>query len=121
MSRMNAFWNCKNPNQGIFPKVLCVCSAGLLRSPTIAWVLSNRGYNTRAAGTYDYALIPVDEVLLEWADHIMFADQEHYKALSNKFEIVKPYEILNIPDNYEFRDAELVRIVEGKLTEKGFV
>lgn len=31
----------KHPSQGDFKKVLCVCSGGLLRSPTVAWVLSN--------------------------------------------------------------------------------
>jgi predicted protein tyrosine phosphatase len=31
---MNRLGNCKNYHQGKFKRVLCVCSAGLLRSPT---------------------------------------------------------------------------------------
>ena len=52
MSLMNRLGNSKNPYQGDFKKVLCVCSAGLLRSPTAAWVLSNApfNFNTREIG-----------------------------------------------------------------------
>jgi predicted protein tyrosine phosphatase len=73
-SNFNRLGNCGNRFQGGRNRVLCVCSAGMLRSPTIAWVLSNEpyGFNTRAAGISDeYALIPVDEVLLSWADEIV--------------------------------------------------
>ena len=119
-NRMNAFWNCKNPNQGEFTKVLCICSAGLLRSPTIAFVLSNRGYNTRAAGVHDYALIQVDEVLLEWADEIVFADQEHFNVLGKRFDLSKKScTVLGIPDRFQFRDPELVSIIEEVLDEAG--
>lgn len=110
--RMNALWNCKNPYQGNYPKVLCVCSAGLLRSPTIAYVLSREGYNTRAAGVHDYALVPVDEVLLEWADFIVCADAEHASILRPQTD--KEIITLNIPDKYGFRDLELVQIIEEK-------
>ncbi len=72
--------NSGNPYQGEFKRVLCVCSAGLLRSPTAAMVLSQDpfNFNTRAAGIVpNYALIPVDEVLLEWADEIVCMELEH--------------------------------------------
>lgn len=51
-----------NSAQGRFRKVLCVCSAGVLRSPTAAWVFSNAPFNcnTRSAGTEDCALVRVD-------------------------------------------------------------
>ena len=113
--RMNALWNCKNPHQGNFPKVLCVCSAGLLRSPTIAYVLSQEGYNTRAAGVHDYALVPVDEVLLEWADFIVCADVEHTSILRAQTD--KEIITLNIPDKYGFRDLELVQLIKEKWQE----
>jgi len=64
MSLRNRIHNSSNPYQGKFKRVLCVCSAGLLRSPTTAFVLSQEpyNYNTRAAGIVDdYALVPVDE------------------------------------------------------------
>lgn len=114
--RQNALWNCQNPNQGEDKRVLCVCSAGLLRSPTIAWVLGNNGYNTRAAGVHDYALIEVDDVLIHWADIVVCADQEHADTLLQKY---KPKElvVLGIPDYYEFRHPTLVKLVTKALQE----
>lgn len=111
----NALWNVKNPYQGKYPKALCICSAGLLRSPSIAYVLGNMGWNTRSCGVYDYALILADEVLLSWADHLFFADKEHYHAIKDRIPEGKPFTILNIPDNYEFRDPKLLEIISDKL------
>ena len=113
--RQNALWNCKNPNQSDFKKVLCVCSAGLLRSPTIAWILSNHGYNTRAAGVNDYALIQVDPVLIEWADLIICADREHSIRMKDEHQCKKDIIVLHVPDQYAFRDPKLVEIITQKL------
>lgn len=120
LMRNNALWNCKNPYQGSAKKVLCICSAGLLRSPSIAAVLTKKGYNTRAAGVHDYALIQVDEVLLEWADVILFADRGHYSVCKNLFpEYIENTDnyVLAIPDKYGYMDEELVGIIENKLKE----
>ena len=62
---MNKLHNLRNPFQGEAKKVLCVCSAGLLRSPTAAIILQrDYGFNTRSCGINpDYALIDFDEIL----------------------------------------------------------
>ena len=63
-----------------YTKVLCVCTAGMLRSPTMAWVLSNPpyDYDTRSCGIDDWcALIPLTQSLLVWADLVVCAEQEH--------------------------------------------
>ena len=74
----NQLSNVSNYFQGNAKKVLCVCSAGLLRSPTVANVLHQElGYNTRAVGTAkEYALIPITEALVAWADEIVFVDED---------------------------------------------
>lgn len=118
--RLNALWNCKNPHQGSAIKVLCVCSAGLLRSPTIAAVLSKLGYNTRAAGVHDYALIRVDPVLIAWADMIVCAGVEHEEIIKNTFYNAgdlagKPIIALDIPDRFGFMAPELVEEIEDKM------
>lgn len=121
--RNNALWNCKNPYQGDAKRVLCVCSAGLLRSPTIASILNKQGYNTRAAGVHDYALVELDEVLIEWADKIIFADQSHLDACNTVFPDIledKEYVVLGIPDIYGYNDPKLVKIIEDKLKEIKF-
>ena len=80
----NRLYNCKNPYQGDAKKVLCVCSAGLLRSPTAAVVLNREyGYNTRACGTeVGHALIPLDETLMHWADEIVVMDRDQIGSIS---------------------------------------
>src|SRR5689334_709068 len=94
--------NAKNCFQGDWPRVLCVCSAGLLRSPTLAWVLSNDPYNcnTRAAGSHaEYALVPLDQVLIDWADAVVFVNQEnHQRAMQLKLRLPDETYVLNVPD-----------------------
>jgi predicted protein tyrosine phosphatase len=113
----------KNPNQGKAKKVLCVCSAGLLRSPTLAWILSNEpfNYNTRAVGTSnDYALIALDEVQLQWADAVVFVDDNnHILACYDFKELIDNMEhyVLDIPDIYKFRHPKLVEIATQQLKE----
>ena len=119
----NALWNCNNPNQDQkkYPTVLCVCSAGLLRSPSIAHVLANNGYNTRAAGVYDYALVRVSEVLLTWASKVVCADVEHAKWINDNYPGWEDkITVLNIPDRFQYREKFLIEIIEEKLKEIDF-
>jgi len=120
---MNRLANCHNRFQGNYKKVLCVCSAGLLRSPTAALVLSQEpyNYNTRSAGlTPEFALIPVDEVLLEWADEIVCMEVKQKQQLLLLFPQVeiKPIICLNIPDRYEYRDSELIELIKEKYNKE---
>jgi len=130
MSEENQDWetesrigNCSNKHQGKYKKVLAVCSAGLLRSPTIAWVLSQKPYeyNCRAAGTEsDYALIKLDDVLLEWADEIVCADSLHYITVKDRLkelDIEKPLLNMELPDVYEYRNPKLVKLIVKKYNE----
>lgn len=113
MNEMNRKHNARNPYQGIYKRVLCVCSAGLLRSPTLAWLLSNEpyNYNTRAAGIdVGHALIPVDDVLIEWADEIICMDEYQQKILREK--TTKPVINLKIGDSFEYRDKGLIKIMK---------
>jgi len=118
MSLMNRLGNASNPFQMNYKKVLCVCSAGLLRSPTAAFVLSQDpyGYNTRAAGMEpDFALVIVDEVLLEWADEIVCMTKDHEAALKSRTK--KPVVRLDIPDSYRYRDPELMKLIKEKYND----
>lgn len=115
---LNRKWNCHNGYQGKYKHVLCVCSAGLLRSPTTAWVLSNEPYNfnTRAAGLEaSYALIRVDEVLLEWADEIVCMDEYQEQELQKRTK--KPIHNLKIGDNFEYRDKGLIAMIKMRAHE----
>lgn len=119
MSRMNALHNCRNPYQGTTEKVLTVCSAGLLRSPTVANILQRWGYNTRAAGVHDYALVQVDDVLLQWADTIVFVSDRLKDILEHDYVIsaVKRVVILDIPDDFPYGDPALITLAARQLVE----
>lgn len=104
-----------NPYQGTSKKVLFVCSAGILRSATAARIYANK-YNTRCAGTgQDYALIPLTERLMEWADQIVFVHTNNYDRASHDFNLA-PYldkiRVLDIPDEYDHMHPQLINHFE---------
>lgn len=115
---MNRLANVGNRFQGSSKRVLCVCSAGLLRSPTAAVVLSQKpfSFNTRAAGLYEeFALVPVDEVLIEWADEIVCMETDHEKILQKMTD--KPIRCLKIPDRFFYMDEELVEMIKQRYSD----
>lgn len=101
-----------NPYQGKDKKVLFVCSMGILRSATAARMYAHK-YNTRSAGSYYDALIPINGRLIEWADEIVFVNRENYEHVhkeltGNSLErFVKKVKVLDIPDRYEHMDPRL--------------
>lgn len=102
-----------NEYQGEYKKVLTICSAGVLRSPTAAFVLNKEyGFNTRAAGIIEeYALIPVTEALLVWADEIVCMEKEHYELLPLGPLKGKRILTLGIADRYSYMDEELKGLI----------
>lgn len=106
-----------NHFQGEYKRVLTVCSAGILRSATAAHVLCQEpfNFNTRNVGTAPYALIPVTEDLLMWADEIVCMETDHAVLIRNKMiEWMVPGKriiTLNIEDIYEYRNPKLIRLI----------
>ncbi len=118
MDRKNAFHNCKNPFQGTEKRILTVCSAGLLRSPTLAWLLGQYNYNTRSCGMHDYALIRIDDVLIHWADIIIFVHPD----LTDGFDINHNNIIIfNIPDQFYYKQPELLKILKQECITHGLI
>jgi predicted protein tyrosine phosphatase len=118
--------NASNHYQGNYKKVLCVCSGGLLRSPTAAVVLAKEpfNYNTRSCGiNAEYALTKIDHVLLCWADEIVCMEYEHKKAIetlqrSISFLSKAPIICLDIPDIYAYRDEQLVALITERYQQR---
>lgn len=111
-----------NSFQGDYKRVLCVCSAGILRSATAAHILCQEPYNfnTRNVGTAPYALIPLTEDVLQWADEIICMEAEHEIVVKMKLEemmYVKRVITLDIEDIYEYRDPELIKLIQTKYNE----
>lgn len=113
-----------NPYQGTFPRVLFVCSAGILRSASSATIASGRGINARAAGSSSYALIPVSANLIEWAHRIVFVNPENKEQVLKTFantgyeEYIEMKSVVwNIPDNYEYMHPTLMLSINAGLDD----
>lgn len=120
-SSRNQLGNARNGFQGEAKRVLCVCSAGLLRSPSLAMVLNqDRGYNTRACGTStEYALIPISQALVHWADEIVFVNEENYRRVCYdegfiKYSKGRTIKVMDIPDAFEYGEAELLETIRNE-------
>ena len=99
--------------------VLFVCSQNRLRSPTAEQVFASwPGIEAQSAGLNHDAENPVTGELVEWADVIFVMENAHRNKLRRRF---KPHlkkarvVCLGIPDDYEFMDPRLVRLLEVKV------
>ena len=115
-----------NPFQGKDPRLLFVCSAGLLRSATGANLFAKKGFNTRNCGTHRFALIPLSTNLIMWADHIIFVHPTNYDVARETYNGNPIYYvmddkamILNIPDDYDYNHPKLLEAFEEQL--KGYI
>lgn len=114
--KRNQLANVGNKFQTSSKKVLCCCSAGLLRSPSLANVLHKEfGFNSRAVGCdKEYALIPISQALIWWADEIVFVNQENFDSLNKEekdeiSDVGVKVTILNIEDDFDWNDSVLNR------------
>lgn len=100
-------------------KLLFVCSQNRLRSPTAEAVFSAYpGIEAISAGTNNDATTPISADLIEWADVVICMEKIHRNKLTSKFKTEfksKRLVVLDIPDNYEYMDPELVRILKTKV------
>lgn len=118
----NQLYNVGNSYQGTTKKVLTVCSAGLLRSATLQnFLIKEYGYNVRNCGTVEsYALIPISEALVKWADEIVFVNEENYDMVKQELEelgVISKCYVLDIPDMYYFNEPELIDICSKQYSE----
>ena len=98
--------------------VLFVCSANRLRSPTAEQVFSTwPGIEADSAGLSNDADVVLSAEQVEWADIIFVMEKAHRSKLNRKFRSSlngKRVICLDIPDDYEFMDPALVRILENR-------
>jgi predicted protein tyrosine phosphatase len=103
---------------GEVTNVLFICSANRLRSPTAEQVFSTwPGIETDSAGISNDADVVLSTEQVEWADIIFVMEKTHRNKLNRKFRSSlngKRVICLDIPDDYEFMDPALVRILENR-------
>ena len=98
--------------------VLFVCSANRLRSPTAEQIFSTwPGIETDSAGISNGASVLLSSKQVEWADIIFVMEKTHRTKPNRKFRPSlkgKRVICLDIPDDYEFMDPVLVRMLESR-------
>lgn len=127
----NLLHNLTNPYQTDAKRVLTVCSAGLLRSPSAANVLHREfGFNTRSCGVDPrYSLVPISEALIVWSDEILVMEQWMQQEIESIIEDLygnrgfesyletKPIIVLGISDSYGFMEDKLQELIVEKYNE----
>ena len=100
-------------------RVLFVCSQNKLRSPTAEQVFSSHsGIEVASAGIERSAENPVSPEIIEWADLIFVMERRHRNKLSKNFRAHlknKRMICLDIPDEFEYMDPALVRLLKMKV------
>lgn len=100
-------------------KALFICSANKDRSPTAEEIFAEwPRVETDSAGTNNDAVTPLSGDQLDWADIVFVMEKAHRNRLSSKFGAHlknKRVICLDIPDNYLYRDPQLIRLLETRV------
>ncbi|MFZ4688300.1 MAG: low molecular weight protein tyrosine phosphatase family protein [Polymorphobacter sp.] len=100
--------------------VLFVCSQNRLRSPTAEHIFADYpGIAVSSAGTNSDADNPLSTELVAWADIIFVMEKAHRNKMQKKYRAaLKSARVicLDIPDDYEFMDEALVRLLRTKVS-----
>jgi predicted protein tyrosine phosphatase len=99
--------------------VLFLCSQNRLRSPTAESIFADsEGFEVRSAGLNNDSIVSTTPALVEWADYIFVMEKSHrnklrkkYKKYLNKQRVI----CLDIPDEYEYMDDGLIRLLKHRL------
>lgn len=101
-------------------RLLFICSQNRLRSPTAEQVFSTwPNVECTSAGTNHDAETPLTPDLIEWADLVFVMEKAHRNKVQKKFRAQlgdKRPIVLGIPDDYDYMDPELVRLLEVKVS-----
>ena len=99
--------------------VLFVCSQNRLRSPTAEQVFAARDdIEVASAGLNHDAEVPLTRELVAWADLVFVMEKAHRTKLGQKVRTdLRDTRVvcLDIPDNYDYMDPELVRLLQAKV------
>lgn len=100
-------------------RILFVCSQNRLRSPTAEQVFSEwPGIECASAGVHASADVPLSSELIKWAQIIFVMERVHKTKMAARFKAHlngKRVICLGIPDEYQFMQPSLVRLLEAKV------
>lgn len=100
-------------------KALFICSQNKLRSPTAEQVFASwTDVETDSAGLNNDAATPLSADQIDWADVIFVMEKAHRNRLTGKYgKHLKGKRVicLHIPDEFDFMQPELVRLLENRV------
>ena len=100
-------------------RALFICTQNRLRSPTAEQVFSSwANVETDSAGLGNDADVRLSVEQVEWATLIFVMEKAHRNKLSKQFKAHlngKRVICLDIPDDYNYMQLELVRLLEAKV------
>jgi predicted protein tyrosine phosphatase len=101
-------------------RVLFLCEGNLHRSPTAQVLYQNTpGIKARSAGLSSQAPVQLTEELLDWAHVIFVMERRLVRILQRRFNSLledKEVVCLDVPDEYQYMQAELTAILAERLT-----
>jgi predicted protein tyrosine phosphatase len=99
-------------------RALFICTQNRLRSPTAEHVFASwPNVETDSAGLGADATVHLSPEQIEWATIIFVMEKAHRNKLSSKFKSHlngKRVICLDIPDDYEYMQPELVKLLQAK-------
>lgn len=100
--------------------LLFVCTENKLRSATAEAIFCDlEGVQAIGCGTNADAETPLSGDLIEWADLVLVMEKIHKSKVSKKYQALlrdKRLLCLDIPDNYQYMQAELQQLLQRKVS-----
>jgi len=100
------------------PNLLVVCGRNKRRSRTAEYLFKNdQRFNIRSVGLSPKSERQIKGRDIEWAD-LIFVMEDGYKGrITGTFRHLElpEFEVLNIPDEFEYLDAELIEILKERI------
>ena len=96
-------------------KILFICGRNQRRSPTAEQIFrDDPRMSIRSAGVSDSSKRRLKENDLHWADLVLVMEPKYAARIRFQFpgDSVPPIRSLDIPDDYEFMDAELIELLK---------
>jgi len=100
------------------PHLLFICGRNQWRSPTAERIYrADRRVEVRSAGVSSKSRHQISSADIEWADLILVMEASYGTQVHDQFRrlALPPIKSLDIPDEYEFMDAELIDAIQSSV------
>jgi len=101
-------------------KILFVCTANKMRSKTAEVLFkSDERFIVKSAGVAEFAEVPLNLILLTWADYIVVMEEMHRQWIKKYYPTFYSQGkdrvfSLHIPDIYDYMDPQLIPLLRAK-------